>query len=87
MEVLKIVLAAPRCRVDNELARLALSARFLLLHCSARDVLLRRYLASRWRSLGKVVLCGLLSAGLTAGLALLIQVGIAVFLFRLSRMC
>jgi hypothetical protein len=84
MEVLKIVLAAPRCRVDNELSRLALSAPFLLLKCSARDELLRRYLASRWISLAKVVLCGLLSAGLTAGLALLIQVAIAALSFHLS---
>ena len=83
MEVLKIVLAAPRCRVDNELSRLALSARFLLLHCSARDVLLRRYLASKWRSLGKVFLCGLLSAGLTAGVTLLLYVRIIII--ALSR--
>lgn len=71
LEVLKIVFDAPRNRIDNEISRLSLSARSLLLHCRALSSLRDRYVASSWASAGRVLSAGLLSAGLSAGLALL----------------
>ena len=50
MDVLKIVFDAPRSRVDNEISRLSMFARSLLLHCTARDRIVREYLGRRFRT-------------------------------------
>jgi len=74
-EVLKIVFDAPRNRIDNEISRLSLSARSLQLHCQVLHSLAHGYLARRWASAMRLFGAGVVSAGVSAALAMLLRSG------------